>query len=269
MPSSAQGVGVGSFSNASTATFAVDEDALKPDPGTEADFEVENNCFAYSPGQISKLLNPKSLPAFVALGGLAGIERGLRTDVDSGLSLDEAGLDGQVSFEDAVAYRKKSRDFEGATLPRPVNTRRHSSPLAPSTSEPFSDRLRVYGNNELPTKKATPLWKLMWLAYNDRVLILLTAAAIISLALGLYETFGEDHPPGSPEPVDWVEGVAICVAIIIVVLVGSLNDYQKERAFVRLNAKVVALILFSSCDSLTKHRKKIARSKLYDLASPS
>lgn len=36
---------------------------------------------------------------------------------------------------------------------------------------------------------------------------------------------------------DWVEGVAICVAIIIVVLVGSLNDWQKERAFVRLNAK--------------------------------
>lgn len=54
----------------------------------------------------------------------------------------------------------------------------------------------------------------------------------------LYETFGVDHPPGSPPAVDWVEGVAICVAIIIVVLVGSLNDWQKERAFVRLNAKV-------------------------------
>lgn len=28
------------------------------------------------------------------------------------------------------------------------------------------------------------------------------------------------------------------VAIVIVVIVGSLNDWQKERAFVKLNAKV-------------------------------
>jgi Ca2+-transporting ATPase len=36
--------------------------------------------------------------------------------------------------------------------------------------------------------------------------------------------------------VDWVEGVAICVAIIVV-LVGSVNDWQKERQFKKLNAK--------------------------------
>ena len=47
----------------------------------------------------------------------------------------------------------------------------------------------------------------MWAAYNDQVLILLTVAAVISLALGLYETLGVDHPPGSPTPVDWVEGM--------------------------------------------------------------
>jgi Ca2+-transporting ATPase len=38
-----------------------DKDALKPDPGTEADFEVENNKFAFSPGQLAKLYNPKSV----------------------------------------------------------------------------------------------------------------------------------------------------------------------------------------------------------------
>lgn len=37
--------------------------------------------------------------------------------------------------------------------------------------------------------------------------------------------------------VEWVEGVAITVAILIVVLVGSLNDYQKERQFRKLNAQ--------------------------------
>ncbi len=36
---------------------------------------------------------------------------------------------------------------------------------------------------------------------------------------------------------DWVEGVAIIVAILIVVTVGSLNDRQKERQFKALNEK--------------------------------
>ena len=47
-----------------------------------------------------------------------------------------------------------------------------------------------------------------------------------------------EHKPGQPISVDWIEGLAICIAILIVVLVGSLNDFQKERAFVKLNSKV-------------------------------
>ncbi|KAJ6782727.1 hypothetical protein PWT90_04997 [Aphanocladium album] len=202
------------------------EHALRPDPGSEADFEVANNPFAFSPGQLNKLLNPKSLSAFQALGGLEGIARGLQTDVKSGLSLDETGVASSISFQDAVG--KKSAGLSSLSKPS-------ASPS--STTEAFGDRIRVYKRNVLPAKKATPLWKLMWNAYNDKVLILLTVAAIISLALGLYETLGIDHPDGAPAPVDWVEGVAICVAIIIVTVVGSLNDWQKEKAFVKLNAR--------------------------------
>lgn len=197
------------------------ESALHPDPGTEADFQVENNPFAFSPGQLNKLLNPKSLAAFRALGGLQGIARGLQTDATSGLSLDETAAPATVTFQQAV-HPESSTPSKGSSS---------------STSEAFGDRIRVYKRNVLPAKKATPLWRLMWNAYNDKVLILLTVAAVISLALGLYETLGVDHPAGEPMPVDWVEGVAICVAIIIVTLVGSVNDWQKERAFVRLNAK--------------------------------
>lgn len=43
--------------------------------------------------------------------------------------------------------------------------------------------------------------------------------------------------PGSPQPVDWVEGCAIVVPIVIVVLVTAINDWQKEAAFAKLNAK--------------------------------
>jgi Ca2+-transporting ATPase len=41
----------------------------------------------------------------------------------------------------------------------------------------------------------------------------------------------------TPPRVDFVEGVAIIIAIVIVVLVGSLNDWQKERQFRALNEK--------------------------------
>jgi Ca2+-transporting ATPase len=37
--------------------------------------------------------------------------------------------------------------------------------------------------------------------------------------------------------VKWVEGVAIIVAVVLVVVVGSVNDFQKEKQFRSLNAK--------------------------------
>ena len=36
---------------------------------------------------------------------------------------------------------------------------------------------------------------------------------------------------------DWVKGVAIIVAILIIVTVGSLNDWQKEKQFQAINAQ--------------------------------
>jgi Ca2+-transporting ATPase len=42
------------------------------------------------------------LHALHALGGIEGLEKGLRTDLKAGLSLDETTLDGQVTFEQAT-----------------------------------------------------------------------------------------------------------------------------------------------------------------------
>jgi Ca2+-transporting ATPase len=54
--------------------------------------------------------------------------------------------------------------------------------------------------------------------------------------LSPFQDFGQTRPAGEL-PVDWVEGVAIIVAILIVVGVGSINDWQKEKQFEALNAK--------------------------------
>lgn len=139
---------------------------------------MKNNSFAFSPGQLNKLLNPKSLPAFAALGGLSGIARGIRTDVTSGLSIDENNLEGSISFFEATRseYTKE---------PSPSNAVEFIGQESVVQRGSFTDRIRVFNQNVIPGKKATPLWKLMWIAYKDKVLLLLTAAAMISLALGV------------------------------------------------------------------------------------
>ncbi|EOA87048.1 plasma membrane calcium [Exserohilum turcicum] len=210
-----------------------DKDALKPDPGTEADFEVDNNKFAFSPGQLAKLYNPKSLSAFHALGGLDGLEKGLRTDRRAGLSIDEQHLDGVVTFEEATTPSTTQS-------PQKASSPNHAAPTdgahVDHKETSFADRKRVFSDNRLPVRKPKNIFQLAWMAYNDKVLILLTCAAVISLALGLYQTFGVKHEPGQPA-VEWIEGVAIIVAIVIVVVVGAANDWQKERQFVKLNRK--------------------------------
>ncbi|KAG7284597.1 hypothetical protein NEMBOFW57_010975 [Staphylotrichum longicolle] len=99
----------------------------------------------------------------------------------------------------------------------------------------YADRRRVFAEHHLPERKSKSFLQLAWIAFQDRVLILLSVAAAISLALGLYQTFGPHHDEGAR--VEWIEGVAIIVAILIVVIVGALNDWQKERQFRKLNQK--------------------------------
>jgi Ca2+-transporting ATPase len=212
-----------------------DYEALEPDTGTEAEFDVADNKFAFSPGHMSKLLNSKSLSAFRAVGGLAGLEKGLRTNRHCGLSTDETVLEGYVSLEEAKAASKGS-NARKASVPQVFTVRTTSSSSTKHSERPFADRKRVFKDNYIPTKKPKNIFQIMWASYNDKILILLTVAAIISLAIGLYQTFGTAHTSTNP-PIEWIEGVAIIVAIVIIVVVGSINDYQKERQFAKLYKK--------------------------------
>ena len=72
--------------------------------------------------------------------------------------------------------------------------------------------------------------------------MLLCIAALISLGLDLYQTFR----PGSPNKLEWIEGVAILAAVAIATIAQSLNDYQKEKQFRKLNRKVLDPALSTS-----------------------
>ncbi|KAL1981085.1 hypothetical protein VTN96DRAFT_3068 [Rasamsonia emersonii] len=174
-------------------------------------FDNDNGPFAIAPEALEQMLEWRSLADFHALGGTQGLAALLRTDCSSGLSRDETTLN------DAVAG-----DQSGS---------------APRTGAvPHAERRRVFGVNRLPESGTKSIFQLMWIAFNDKVLILLVTVATISLGLGLYQTFGRPHEPGQPK-VEWVESVTIMVAVAIVVIAGALNDYQKERQFAKLNEK--------------------------------
>ena len=97
----------------------------------------------------------------------------------------------------------------------------------------FKDRKRVFKDNVLPEKRSKTIWELAWIAFNDKMIILLTVCAVVSLALGIYQSTQRIDN----ETLQWVEGVAIMIAVVVVVGVGAANDWQKERQFVKLNKK--------------------------------
>ncbi|KAJ1307270.1 hypothetical protein OPQ81_001382 [Rhizoctonia solani] len=185
--------------------------------------------FEQKPLLLASLVDPKSLPTLESIGGAEGLLRGLGTDTNLGLRSWQYTDSGQ---------NHDPEKGEGGGAGAGGDT--------PQTRASVEDRRRVYGTNVLPSRKSKGLLLLMWLALKDKVLVLLSVAAVVSLALGLYSDFGT--PPemvvctsgqGLCEAprVDWVEGVAIMIAILIVVIVGSLNDWQKERQFRKLNDK--------------------------------
>ncbi|GJJ08344.1 hypothetical protein Clacol_002555 [Clathrus columnatus] len=219
------------------------------------DENIDPAPFVHNPWRLASLVDPKSLDALTSLGGVDELIKGLGTDSRQGLSKHALGLNNsKTSNGHASSNGSSGGDDRGGgdtmdgnrAVPHSEDRMEDSPPRSPYSAT-LADRKRVFGENILPARKSKSLLLLMWLAFKDKVLILLSIAAVVSLALGFFQDFGT--PPETVQcgddpsqqctlpKVDWVEGVAIICAIIIVVVVGSLNDWQKERQFQKLNEK--------------------------------
>jgi len=108
-------------------------------------------------------------------------------------------------------------------------------------------RRDYFGSNTIPPKPPKTFLALVWEALQDVTLIILQVAAAVSLALSFYK------PPKSEEEVvdegehhaDWIEGVAILLAVVIVVLVTAFNDWSKEKQFRGLQDRIEGEQTFS------------------------
>ncbi|KAF7208048.1 plasma membrane calcium-transporting ATPase 2 isoform X7 [Nothobranchius furzeri] len=110
-------------------------------------------------------------------------------------------------------------------------------------------RKEIFGKNLIPPKKPKTFLQLVWEALQDVTLIILEIAAIISLGLSFY------HPPGESSgqvcgaaaggvedegesEAGWIEGAAILLSVVCVVLVTAFNDWSKEKQFRGLQSRI-------------------------------
>uniref|UniRef100_A0A158R686 Calcium-transporting ATPase n=1 Tax=Syphacia muris TaxID=451379 RepID=A0A158R686_9BILA len=97
-------------------------------------------------------------------------------------------------------------------------------------------RRAVYGSNEIPPHPPKSLLRLIWEALQDMTLVILLVCSIFSLALPFLNPPSQDDQ--NEKEANWIEGAAILLSVVVVVLVTALNDYQKERQFRGLQAKI-------------------------------
>ncbi|XP_014204544.1 plasma membrane calcium-transporting ATPase 2 isoform X5 [Copidosoma floridanum] len=108
-------------------------------------------------------------------------------------------------------------------------------------TQDMQHRRDTFGSNMIPPKPPKTFLTLVWEALQDVTLIILEIAALVSLGLSFYHPSDEDAEP-SPEDEEtqygWIEGLAILISVIVVVVVTAFNDYSKERQFRGLQNRI-------------------------------
>ena len=129
-------------------------------------------------------------------------------------------------------YKERGSDFQDIKYfeDKPVSkllSELKTDPEVGITDSNFNEREDAFGSNRVFVEPVPPFCHYVWEALKDLMVRILILAAIVSIVLGC--TFSEDPKK------DWVDGVSIVIAVLIVVLVGSITDYQKEQKFHELN----------------------------------
>uniref|UniRef100_A0A8C6KEX4 Calcium-transporting ATPase n=1 Tax=Nothobranchius furzeri TaxID=105023 RepID=A0A8C6KEX4_NOTFU len=146
--------------------------------------------------------------------------------------------------EGITRIEESYRDIQG------LCNRLKTSPVDGLSGQPadIEKRKTVFGQNLIPPKKPKTFLQLVWEALQDVTLIILEVAAVISLGLSFY------HPPDAQREhcgkaaggvedeneseAGWIEGAAILLSVICVVLVTAFNDWSKEKQFRGLQNRI-------------------------------
>lgn len=116
------------------------------------------------------------------------------------------------------------------------------------TTEQVEQKRLVYGWNELDKEDSTPLWKLVLEQFDDTLVKILLAAAVVSFALAYFDDAGEHSDEEGI--LAYIEPIVILVILILNAIVGvwqeanaeasldALKELQSETARVMRNGKM-------------------------------
>uniref|UniRef100_A0A3Q2PE27 Calcium-transporting ATPase n=1 Tax=Fundulus heteroclitus TaxID=8078 RepID=A0A3Q2PE27_FUNHE len=178
-------------------------------------------------------------------GGGGGRADGSLTGGDFGVTVKELRELMELRGADALQKIQESYgDTEG------LCQRLQSSTSDGLSGDPadIERRCQTYGRNFIPPKKPKTFLELVWEALQDVTLIILEAAAIISLGLSFYQPPGKESElcgevsVGAEDEGEadagWIEGAAILLSVVCVVLVTAFNDWSKEKQFRGLQSRI-------------------------------
>ncbi|KAF4010140.1 hypothetical protein G4228_001454 [Cervus hanglu yarkandensis] len=180
----------------------------------------------------------------VAYGGVKNSLKEANHDGDFGITLAELRALMELRSTDALRKIQESYgDVYG------ICARLKTSPNEGLSGNPadIERREAVFGKNFIPPKKPKTFLQLVWEALQDVTLIILEIAAIVSLGLSFYQppegdnalcgdvSVGEEEGEGET---GWIEGAAILLSVVCVVLVTAFNDWSKEKQFRGLQSRI-------------------------------
>lgn len=180
----------------------------------------------------------------VAYSGVKNSLKEANHDGDFGITLAELRALMELRSMDALRKIQESYgDVYG------ICTRLKTSPNEGLSGNPadIERRQAVFGKNFIPPKKPKTFLQLVWEALQDVTLIILEIAAIVSLGLSFYQppegdnalcgevSVGEEEGEGET---GWIEGAAILLSVVCVVLVTAFNDWSKEKQFRGLQSRI-------------------------------
>jgi len=116
------------------------------------------------------------------------------------------------------------------------------------TPEEAEKRLAQYGPNELrEEKKRISVWSLVAEQFKSTLIIILMAAVVISVGLGIYKLIGE-RVGGMPEEI--TDAIVIFAIVIACVALGVIEEYRSEKAMEALKkmAALTATVIRESAD---------------------
>jgi Ca2+-transporting ATPase len=120
-----------------------------------------SNPFALTPDQLAALQDPKNIELLHTYGGLDGVARGLHANTREGLSPNST-INTNITLSEIASDINQIKGGNGTAT-------QHIEHVEPSSA--FSKRAQVFGSNVLPEVKGNSLFKLMWMAFNDKTLV--------------------------------------------------------------------------------------------------